>query len=176
MWRSVYIHGEDVSPADAMRLRLLCPARSSWDRLGLDLEPLKPYSLDLQYLGCVQTDRKQWCDTEGRINYEGAVGKYCTDEDLEEEWGLLARKFPWLDLTCTVCKDSHEHRDKPETRFRVAKGRVRRVPVRPGEGLSPMERLHRDEERYFPEAADRHELAQSARALARELTTIPIEF
>jgi len=75
-----------------------------------------------------------WCDWAGKIascNYN--IGKYPSVERVTEEWGILARAFPFLDLRCQVLSDKTCMDDLiPTAEWRVVGGTATlRAPTAP---------------------------------------------
>lgn len=73
-----------------------------------------------------------WCDPSGDISMAGFTGsKWPTDKEMFNEWKLIAKAFPFLDLTCSVMGDERgdkEPKDYPDSvTYRVKNGKVKRV-------------------------------------------------
>ena len=72
-----------------------------------------------------------WCDWNGNIgcnNYN--IGKWPSVEEVYNEWKLIAKAFPYLDLTCQLMNHESSCADmvddpKPLINFVVKNGRVR---------------------------------------------------
>jgi len=72
-----------------------------------------------------------WCDWNGNIgcnNYN--IGKWPSVEEVYNEWKLIAKAFPYLDLTCQLMNHESSCEDmvddpKPLINFVVKNGRVR---------------------------------------------------
>jgi hypothetical protein len=72
-----------------------------------------------------------WCDWNGNIgcnNYN--IGKWPSVEEVYNEWKLIAKAFPYLDLTCQLMNHESSCEDmvddpKPLINFVVKKGKVK---------------------------------------------------
>lgn len=103
------------------------------------LEPLR--LLDLNYM---QNSRiisswvggpHGWCNWDGAIgcrNYN--IGKYPSVEDILEDWKLIAKEFPFLDLKCQILSHEigcEEGQQDPLIEFVVKKGKVNvKIPTK----------------------------------------------
>ena len=72
-----------------------------------------------------------WCSWDGTIgcsNYN--IGKYPGVDDVYNEWVLLAKTFPFLDLTCQLLSGENcEDESKPVVEYRIKEGKVKmKVP------------------------------------------------
>lgn len=66
-----------------------------------------------------------WCQPDGNIGFVDNVGKWPDGEDIYEEWSLLAKEFPFLDIGVTLMSgDSCEDDIKGVMSFRVLDGVV----------------------------------------------------
>jgi len=86
-----------------------------WDWIEKKLSRYKPLSLNYLENSRVVSSwvggPKGWCDWKGNIsasNYN--IGKYPSVEDVYNEWCLIAKEFPFLDLkaqllNCEMCED-----------------------------------------------------------------------
>jgi hypothetical protein len=69
-----------------------------------------------------------WCGWDGNIgcsNYN--IGKWPSVEDVYNEWTLIARAFPFLELTCQLMQHEagpDDGEDKPAIEFKIKSGKV----------------------------------------------------
>lgn len=69
-----------------------------------------------------------WCDWDGRIGCSTYnIGKWPDLEDVTEDWKLIAREFPYLNLTAQLVTEEGEGDLAAE--WRVQAGRAELVPV-----------------------------------------------
>lgn len=64
-----------------------------------------------------------WCDWQGNIfcNTHN-IGKWPNVTDVYKEWKMLAKAFPFLDLTCQLCPE--EGKEAPIIEYRIKNGKV----------------------------------------------------
>lgn len=66
-----------------------------------------------------------WCSPQGEIYYVDNVGKWPSVEDVTQDWEVLAREFPFLNLTATLMSgESGDEESKPLVNIVVADGKV----------------------------------------------------
>lgn len=88
----------------------------------LDIEYLKNSRVVSSWVG----GPHGWCNWDGKIfsnNYN--IGKYPTVEEVNEEWSLIAKTFPYLDLQCVLYQgETSEEENEPLIQFTVKDGNV----------------------------------------------------
>lgn len=94
---------------------------SRYDLGVLELEYISNDYASSSYIG----GPNGWCSPSGEIRYSLNVGKWPTVEELIEEWGQVATKFPYLDLHVTLMSGEWgEDGTKPLVNFHVHDGEV----------------------------------------------------
>jgi hypothetical protein len=92
-------------------------------RMGvLDLEYLTTSRIASAYIG----GPNGWCEWDGSIRQEGKnIGKWPSVRNVLDEWGLIARAFPFLDLTAMLFDHEYCEEDaRALVEFRVRDGEV----------------------------------------------------
>lgn len=89
-----------------------------------------------------------WCHPDGTIFYRFNVGKHPMMEDLMEDWSLIAREFPFLDVHVTLMDSEHcEEEAKPVFNIRVVDGEAKLLPPDLSvHGASTLEKLKEEPE------------------------------
>lgn len=118
-----------------------------------------------------------WCDWDGTIfSNQYNIGKWPQVNEVRDEWAVIAKTFPFLNLVCTLwSEEAGVPNNKPLVCFRVVKGRVRA-------GVVTAETRHWQYRRFTPTSptlklTDRNERgcdeASLRQAIARVLESTP---
>lgn len=65
-----------------------------------------------------------WCNWNGQIYFNSALGKWCTLDELAEEWHVIAQTFPYLKLTCQLFNENPDDGDHLLAMLQVVNGDV----------------------------------------------------
>ena len=65
-----------------------------------------------------------WCHPDGQIGFVDNVGKWPSIADIEQDWGILAREFPFLDIGVTLFDGEQGEQRSPVVSMRVRNGAV----------------------------------------------------
>jgi hypothetical protein len=114
----------EVEPGTAQAIPRTLQVQQWTERHGmLGLEYLSNDRIMSSYIG----GPHGWCDWNGRIGSTGYnIGKWPSDEEVTEEWQLIAWAFPFLDLTAQCIDDEGEGVLAAE--WRIRGGRVEYNP------------------------------------------------
>lgn len=63
-----------------------------------------------------------WCDWDGTIRSTDSIGKWPSENEVTEDWAMIAEAFPYLDITSQVV--SLAYSEKSYTAMPLPKGRV----------------------------------------------------
>lgn len=64
-----------------------------------------------------------WCSPSGKIGYTDNIGKWPSVETVLEDWTILAKEFPFLDLVATLISgEQHDEESVPLVSIRVKDG------------------------------------------------------
>jgi hypothetical protein len=118
-----------------------------------------------------------WCNPTGAIRYFDNIGKWPDVAEVLTDWTLLAKSFPYIDLTATLMSGEHcEEHIVPLVSIRVVNGTAELIPgtIEPHEhqntsrGMFDADDLMRpDRERGLPMAWYK-EFAEKVRTAAAE--------
>ena len=103
------------------------------DKWGLikDLEYLKNGFVSCSWVGGTHG----WCNPNGKIEFCNNIGKWASVEGVYNEWCLIAKEFPFLNLTCTLMNGEEDYCDKSLVTIKVCNGEVEFIDTIPYEKL-----------------------------------------
>lgn len=84
-----------------------------------------------------------WCHPDGVIAFQNNIGKWPDVEDVYEDLEILAKEFPFLNLTCTLMNDEEFDATESLVSFEVKNGEVNVIDT------IPIDELQFDRERKF---------------------------
>ena len=66
-----------------------------------------------------------WCHPDGTIGYSDNIGKWPNTEEIYNEWCLLAKEFPFIEIGVTLWSgESCEDNTRPVVSFKIKNGEV----------------------------------------------------
>lgn len=65
-----------------------------------------------------------WCSPTGEIAFQNNIGKWASVEEVYNEWCVIAKEFPFLNLTCTLMDGEEDYCTNSLVTIKVSNGEV----------------------------------------------------